>query len=117
MKVLVVHPNEAVVADIKARFGHWIFRSAISGLDGLLACRTEYFDLILCGLDLPVVTGIEMVRSLRNISENRETSVLFLADGKETEEHFRIIHKMNARLVTIDQLKEVNFLLDGKITT
>jgi len=117
MKVLVVHQSEAVVADIKAHWGQWIIHTVPSGLDGLMTCRSQVFDLILCGLDLPVVTGIEMIRSIRNISENRETPVLFLAEGKETEEHFRIVNKMNARLLTLDQIKETDFQKGAKVTT
>ena len=117
MKVLIVHRDEAVTAYVKTQWSHWVIRSANSGLDGLMVCRSECFDLILCGLDLPVVTGIEMVRSIRNISANSETPVFFLAEGKETEDHFRIIHKMKANLLTLDQFKEINFQNGINITT
>ena len=117
MKVLIVHRDEAVIANIKAQWNQWVIRPADSGLDGLIACRIEFFDLIICGLDLPVVTGIEMVRSIRNISENSETPILFLADGTETEEHLRIIHKLKASLLTLDQLKEIDFLNGAHLTT
>lgn len=105
MKVLVVHRHEAVVANIKAQMSQWSVRSASSGLDGLLACRTESFDLILCGLDLPVVTGIEMVRSIRIFSNNKKTPIILLAEGNETEEHIRLINQMNANLYTLEEIQ------------
>lgn len=108
MKVLVVHRQEAVVANIKAQMSQWSVKSAYSGLDGLLACRIESFDLILCGLDLPVVTGIEMVRSIRIFSNNKETPIILLAEGNETDEHVRLITQMNAHLHTLEDVQKMN---------
>ena len=108
MKVLVVHRQEAVVASIKAQMSQWSVKSASSGLDGLLACRIESFDLILCGLDLPVVTGIEMVRSIRIFSNNKETPIILLAEGNETDEHVRLITQMNAHLHTLEDVQKMN---------
>jgi CheY-like chemotaxis protein len=110
MKVLVVHRQEAVVASIKAQMSQWSIRSAFTGLDGLWACRTESFDLILCGLDLPVITGIEMVRSIRIISTNQKTPVILLAEGNETPEHARLIAQMHANLLTFREVQEMEEL-------
>jgi CheY-like chemotaxis protein len=82
----------------------------MSGLDGLLCCRGEHFDLILCGLDLPVVTGIEMVRSIRNFSVNKKTPVILLAEGKETADHVRLLNLMNANLLTMEEVTEMQNL-------
>ena len=110
MKVLVVHRNEAVLESIKAQLSQWYIRSCMSGLDGLLCCRVEHFDLILCGLDLPVVTGIEMVRSIRNFSVNKKTPVILLAEGKDTADHVRLLNLMNANLLTLDEVTEMQNL-------
>lgn len=40
-------------------------RSYRLGLDGMMAARIESYDLIICGTQLPVVTGFEMIRSIR----------------------------------------------------
>lgn len=65
-----------------------VVRHTESGLDGLLTSRIEHFDLIICGTDLPVVTGFELVRSIRTHSVNRTTSVVFIADHlDERTEH------------------------------
>ncbi|MBT1707018.1 response regulator [Fulvivirgaceae bacterium PWU5] len=63
-----------------------------SGLDGLLTSRIEHFDLIICGTDLPVVTGFELVRSIRTHSVNRNTPVIFIAD----EVNEKTLHLGNA---------------------
>jgi DNA-binding response OmpR family regulator len=110
MKVLVVHRNEAVLESIKAQLSQWYIRSCMSGLDGLLCCRGEHFDLILCGLDLPVVTGIEMVRSIRNFSVNKKTPVILLAEGNETADHVRLLNLMNANLLTLEEVTEMQNL-------
>lgn len=82
----------------------------LSGLDGLLSARMERFDLVLCGLDLPVVTGIEMARSIRNFSFNRHVPIVLLSDGTETPEHIKIAATLQAIVLTLDQLKELKNL-------
>jgi DNA-binding response OmpR family regulator len=82
MKILVVHRQEKVTLQIKSALdNNAIIRYANSGLDGLLAARVEAFDLIICSTDLPMVTGFELVRSLRTSSVNKNTPVIFLADN------------------------------------
>lgn len=82
MKVLVVHRHLKVLDDVKSILNDSgkVFRYYNSGLDGLLAARVEEFDLIICGTDLPVITGFEMVRSIRNQSTNENTIIVFVAD-------------------------------------
>jgi CheY-like chemotaxis protein len=82
MKVLVVHRQKEVTEQIRSvlHTNNSIIRFSDSGLDGLLAARIETFDLIICGTDLPVITGFELVRSLRTSSINKDTTVVLLAD-------------------------------------
>ena len=82
MKILVVHRQKETVDQIKSLLCSCnpVVIHAVTGLDGLLTSRVERFDLIICGTDLPVVTGFELVRSIRTNSVNRETAVIFLAD-------------------------------------
>jgi DNA-binding response OmpR family regulator len=110
MKVLVVHRQSSVLEVIKTQLGHWYVRPASNGLDGLLAARMERFDMILCGIDLPVVTGIEMVRSIRNFSLNKSTPIILLAEGTETEEHARLINMLDANLLTMEEVAEMKNL-------
>ena len=81
MKILVVHRQKEVVEQIKSvlRIHNSIIRFSDSGLSGLLAARIEWFDLIICGTELPVITGFEMIRSLRTSSVNKDTPVVFIA--------------------------------------
>jgi len=82
MKILVVHRQKEVIEQIRSvlRSNNSIIRFSDSGLDGLLAARIESFDLIICSTELPVITGFEMIRSLRTNSVNKYTPVVFLAD-------------------------------------
>jgi len=75
-----------------------------------MAAKMSMFDLILSGQDLPVVTGIEMVRSIRNLSFNKRTPVVLLAEGTETEEHSRIFQLLNVNLMTMDEISEMKNL-------
>jgi len=87
MKILVVHRQKEVVEQIaKTLEGKdFAIMHLESGLDGLFTSRIEKFDLVVCGTDLPVVTGFELVRALRTYSVNRTTPVIFLADTVDTK--------------------------------
>ena len=82
MKILVVHRQKNTVDVIKSVLSEKnpVVLQTESGLDGLLTSRIEHFDLIICGTDLPVVTGFELIRSIRTNSINRDTPVIFLSD-------------------------------------
>jgi two-component system chemotaxis response regulator CheY len=82
MKILVVHREVSVLNQIKSVLSdsETLVRFYNSGLDGLLAIRVEKFDLIICGTDLPVITGFELIRALRTHSINTITPVVFIAD-------------------------------------
>lgn len=82
MKILVVHRQATVLNQVKdvLQDNQTIIRYYASGLDGLLAARAEEFEIIVCGTDLPVITGYELIRSLRNQSINSSAAVVFIAD-------------------------------------
>jgi CheY-like chemotaxis protein len=82
MKILVVHRQKNTVDVIQSVLSEKnpVVLQTESGLDGLLTSRIEHFDLIICGTDLPVVTGFELIRSIRTNSVNRDTPVIFLFD-------------------------------------
>jgi CheY-like chemotaxis protein len=83
MKILVVHRQKETVDVIKSVLSEkkTVVLQTESGLDGLLTSRIEYFDLIICGTDLPVVTGFELIRSIRTNSVNRTIPVILLSDS------------------------------------
>lgn len=110
MKVLVVHRQTSTLEEVKRELPLWQIKKTQSGLDGLLAARVSKFDFILCGLDLPVVTGIELARSIRNLSYNPKVPIVFLSDGTEQESHERIARTMNINFLRIDQLSNLQEL-------
>jgi DNA-binding response OmpR family regulator len=112
MKILVVHRQEKVTSQIKlALDNNAIIRYANSGLDGLLAARVEAFDLIICSTDLPMVTGFELVRSLRTSSVNKNTPVIFLADNVVDEKTEYLGNALG--VAAMMAIKEVDSCLAG----
>ena len=87
MKILVVHRQKLVVDHVKSVLNgnDPIVIHTESGLDGLLTSRIETFDLIICGTDLPVITGFELVRSIRTHSVNKNVPVIFIADNLDAK--------------------------------
>ncbi|MEQ8362217.1 MAG: response regulator [Cyclobacteriaceae bacterium] len=103
LRVLVVHRQISVANDVKKQFdgAGWLVHMAQSGLDGLLAARKESFSLILCAIDLPVITGIEMVRGIRNFSFNVNTPVVFMGQLPDGD-YNTILEKLKAKILLGD---------------
>jgi CheY-like chemotaxis protein len=116
MKTLVVHRQNKTVDQIKLVLSSCnpVVIYAESGLDGLLTSRIEHFDVIFCSTDLPVVTGFELVRSIRNNSVNRSTPVILLSE--EMNEQTRHLSKSLGVLATLTT-KEIDTLLVDIIET
>ena len=87
MKILVVHRQTKTVDRIKSVLSRCnpVVLHTESGLDGLLTSRIEHFDVIICGTDLPVVTGFELIRSVRTNSINRHTPVVIICDEVDSK--------------------------------
>lgn len=114
MKILVVHRQKEVVDQIRKTLSHTApyIRFFTSGLDGLLQAKVQEYDLIVCGTDLPVITGFELVRSLRNSSVNANTAVVFLADEPDVRaEHLTKALKVAGTLATRDMPDQLPVLL------
>lgn len=110
MKILVVHRQKEVIEQVKSVLcdSNAVIFSTDSGLDGLLTSRIEKFDLIICSTDLPVITGFELVRTIRNNSVNKGTPVIFLSE--EVDE--KIEHLGNALgVAAMLANKEMNYRL------
>lgn len=117
MKILVVHRQTLVVDQVKSvlQDNTAVVRFTDSGLDGLLTSRIESFDLIICGTDLPVITGFELVRSIRTNSVNKNVPVIFVTDEIDAKvEHLGnalgvagmlVMQDVNNRLADIVQEK------------
>ena len=114
MKILVVHRQKNTVDVIQSVLSEKnpVVLQTESGLDGLLTSRIEHFDLIICGTDLPVVTGFELIRSIRTNSVNRDTPVIFLSDKiDEKAEHLSNALGVEAVLL----MEDVNHRLAGLV--
>jgi CheY-like chemotaxis protein len=118
MKILVAHRQKQTVEAIRSVLSsvNPVVLYTESGLDGLLTSRIEHFDVIICGTDLPVVTGIEMVRSLRTNSINRLTPVVFLVRVLE-ERVLRLGQALNALAVLdeADMLSQLAEIIKGRV--
>lgn len=83
LKVLVAHRHfhqtDAVQQVMERRFRP-LFITMGDGLSALQAGRVSAYDLLLCSVDLPVVTGFELVRALRIWSPNKATPALLLGE-------------------------------------
>jgi CheY-like chemotaxis protein len=103
MNVLIIHRQLSFLKKIREKFslGGWQVQTTDSGLDGLLTARHHHFDLMICGFDLPLVSGMEVVRSTRLVSVNTTIPVFFLKDGFESEKLLGLALRLEAK--TMDE--------------
>lgn len=115
MKILVVHRQKETVVQIKSVLSssNPVVLHTESGLDGLLTSRIEHFDLIICGTDLPVITGFELVRSIRTHSVNRTTPVVFIADHVD-EKTLHLGNALGVAAMLVE--KDVDNMLAGIVS-
>jgi DNA-binding response OmpR family regulator len=108
MNALIIHRQHSFSQMVKEKFslGGWRVRLTDNGLDGLLTARHHRFDLILCGFDLPVVSGTEVVRSIRMLSLNRYTPVFFLSNGSAAEWQKDFAWKLEAHILVEGEIEK-----------
>ena len=101
MNVLIIHRQQSFLEKIKEKFssGGWHVQTTDSGLDGLLAARHRHFDLMLCGFDLPVISGTEVARATRLLSVNTSMPIFFLKGGSESDDQIELALRLKAKMM------------------
>lgn len=96
-KILVVLHQPEIREQIKSELERKGYRISIStnGLEGMFAGYCEKFVLIISSMELPKVTGFEMMRALHNRSYNQATPAIFIATGEESDEAIQLASKLN----------------------
>jgi PleD family two-component response regulator len=120
IKILVVHRQKMVIDQVKSvlQDNTVVVRYSDSGLDGLLTSRIESFDLIICGTDLPVITGFELVRSIRTNSLNSKVPVIFVADELNAKtQHLANALGVAAMMVTPDLSSKLPQFVTDQVKT
>lgn len=82
MKTLVINRQGKVIGHILSVLAsaNAVVHQYTCGLEGLMAARVEQYNLIIVNTNLPVITGFEVIRSLRHSSVNKNTDVVFIAE-------------------------------------
>jgi PAS domain S-box-containing protein len=91
LKVLIVDDNEDLVEMLSAivtDLGHDV-RKALDGGSALDAARSYHPDLVLLDLGLPVVSGIEVARELRNRPETADACLIAITGWGAPEDRAR----------------------------
>jgi DNA-binding response OmpR family regulator len=115
MEVLIIHRQDSFLQKVREKFllGGWHATTTQSGLDGLMIARHQRFDLILSGFDLPVISGTELVRSLRMLSMNRTTPVFLLTEEKANKWQTEMAMRLEAHTITVQEVESGN----GKVVS
>jgi DNA-binding response OmpR family regulator len=109
MRVLVVHRQASIADHIKEQLPQCSVTCVTCGWVGLSETRTKHYDLVISSYDLPVVTGFEMVRSLRMDSLNMEVPVIMLTDGNETIGYTKLASRLKASMLTLKEVQKMKY--------
>jgi DNA-binding response OmpR family regulator len=109
MRVLVVHRQASIADHIKEQLPQCSVTCVTCGWVGLSETRTKHYDLVISSYDLPVVTGFEMVRSLRMDSLNTEVPVIMLTDGNETIGYTKLASRLKASMLTLKEVQKMKY--------
>jgi DNA-binding response OmpR family regulator len=109
MKVLVVHRQATIADHIKDQLPQCIVTCVTCGWIGLTEARTKRYDLVISSYDLPVVTGFEMVRSLRMFSLNMQVPVIMLTEGDESLGYTKLAGRLNASMLSLIDMQKMKY--------
>jgi DNA-binding response OmpR family regulator len=109
MKVLVVHRQATIADHIKDQLPQCIVTCVTCGWIGLTEARTKRYDLVISSYDLPVVTGFEMVRSLRMFSLNMQVPVIMLTEGDESLGYTKLAGRLNASMLSLSDMQKMKY--------
>jgi len=87
MNILIVDDEEAVLAALGMVIHHLGMMSvhAACGEEALALVEVHTFDLILLDMSMPRMSGLEVLRCLRQNERTREVPVIFLTGQQEPE--------------------------------
>jgi len=105
--ILVVHPLYEIrnrIASELEKKGYYV-SAATNGHDGMFAGYSEKFALIISAMNLPRITGFEMIRTLQtHPSNNNNTPIIFIGTGHEDAETVAIASKLNAVIMPLSAI-------------
>ncbi len=85
--ILVVDSNTATLKYIEFTLTGIGYKSTLAknGLEAIEKTKNQHFDLIISDLYLPLMSGNDLVRKIRQTPEYKLTPFIFLSDNKEEE--------------------------------
>jgi PAS domain S-box-containing protein len=83
-RILVVDDEPVIAATMRRALDAHDVYFVTSGRDALELCRGEAFDLVLCDLMLPDLTGMDLYEALREDRTGRERQIVFMTGGAFT---------------------------------
>lgn len=91
---------------------------AENGKEALEMCKNKKYDLILLDLMMPVMSGIEFIKSLENINEMKSKIIIMsnLSSGKELDEAHEWgvqKHLLKANISPTQLIAEIRYYLEA----
>ena len=100
--VLVVDDEQDILCLLKASLeltADWDIITANSGYEGIIKATTIYPDVIISDVDMPEMTGIEMLRELRKSIPDTDTPAILLTGRSPKDIHLLNCHTLGIKKV------------------
>jgi len=86
LSILLVDDDANVIAALRRLLQSWQVSSALSGGEALAICRSQRFDLILCDVMMPELSGVEVHQRLQQLRPDLEQRMFFMTGGASNPE-------------------------------
>jgi DNA-binding response OmpR family regulator len=114
-KVLLIEDENDIITmyDLSLRRAGFEIDIARNGAWGLKLARTKKYDLIIMDVIMPAMSGIELLRKLREESLQPEVPIIILSnsaqdkDIKEAREHGATAYLLKAKITPANLVKEI----------
>ncbi|MCK6545036.1 response regulator [Myxococcota bacterium] len=90
-RILVVDDEPVIAATMRRALEGYDLYVVTSGRDALELCRGMPFDLVLCDLMMPDLTGMDLYEELRRDARGLEKQIVFMTGGAFTERARRFL--------------------------
>lgn len=115
-KILIIEPNKEIrfkIDELTQRNQH-VTTLAIKGVQAIKYVNHQVYDLIIMNLNLPQITGTELIKGIRQSKKNKLTPVIMLS-GQFDKETVQILTKANR--ITLIVWPTEDHILSGRVET
>lgn len=93
-RILVVDDDPVVTRMLSRVLSDYVVVVAESGRDGLERLEQDAFDVVLCDLNMPGMSGMDFYEAARAADPERASRIVFMTGGALTAESYEFLSRL-----------------------